>query len=513
MTPIDDSTGVALGLMTFLLLVVLYLWTALALSAVFRKAGEESWKGWVPILNQVVLLQLGGLSGWLYLLVLIPIAGWVVLWALLIVACYRINVAFGHGAGMTVVAALLLPLWASILGFGPDRWLGAEPAAGPRRAGTPVSSGGGPARALPIAGAEYVARAAPNNPHGAAMDPAGGWSPSPRIPPTPPLPSASPEPRAAEPRAAEPRVAEPAAAEAPSFEPASFDSPRAEDAPPVRPLVQPPLPGPAEFAGDEPPVFETEPIPGRGVYGPQSANTGHWGGFDLGAISELTGDVTAAEPEAPAPISAVPTRPAADSARPPGPPPPAPPVTRLPAPPAVPAEEEPWAPARSPLSDPDAISETSGQVSAVVGAPDAGTPRPAAAAVSAQHAMVETEEDAMDHTILTRRRRTAWSLIPPSGAPVALTAEVIILGRKPVRDEAYPTAQLISIDDGTVSKTHARLELRADRWYVTDLGSTNGVLFATLMGTEVEATPGVEIEAGERFYLGDAEVRLQRNDR
>jgi hypothetical protein len=104
-------------------------------------------------------------------------------------------------------------------------------------------------------------------------------------------------------------------------------------------------------------------------------------------------------------------------------------------------------------------------------------------------------------------------LIPPSGAPVALTAEVIILGRKPVRDEAYPTAQLISIDDGTVSKTHARLELRADRWYVTDLGSTNGVLFATLMGTEVEATPGVEIEAGERFYLGDAEVRLQRNDR
>ena len=38
------------------------------------------------------------------------------------------------------------------------------------------------------------------------------------------------------------------------------------------------------------------------------------------------------------------------------------------------------------------------------------------------------------------------------------------------------------------------------------------VLFATLMGTEVEATPGEEIEAGERFFLGDAEVRLQRSD-
>lgn len=32
------------------------------------------------------------------------------------------------------------------------------------------------------------------------------------------------------------------------------------------------------------------------------------------------------------------------------------------------------------------------------------------------------------------------------------------------------------------------------------------------MGTEIEATPGVEVEAGERFYLGDAEVRLRRSD-
>ena len=86
------------------------------------------------------------------------------------------------------------------------------------------------------------------------------------------------------------------------------------------------------------------------------------------------------------------------------------------------------------------------------------------------------------------------------------------LGRKPAPDRTFPDAQLVSIDDGTVSKTHARLELRDDQWYVTDLGSTNGVLFATLMGTEVEATPGVEIEAGERFFLGDAEVRLQRSD-
>ena len=29
----------------------IYVWTALALGAVFRKAGEASWKAWVPLYN------------------------------------------------------------------------------------------------------------------------------------------------------------------------------------------------------------------------------------------------------------------------------------------------------------------------------------------------------------------------------------------------------------------------------------------------------------------------------
>ena len=143
MNTIDDSTALGLGMLTFVLIVVLYVWTALALSAVFRKSGEQPWKAWVPIYNQVVLLQLGGYSGWLYLLILLPFLGPLLVWALLIAACYRINVAFGHGVGMTVLAALLLPVWASILGFGPARWLGTEltgrggPGGGPRRTTAP----------------------------------------------------------------------------------------------------------------------------------------------------------------------------------------------------------------------------------------------------------------------------------------------------------------------------------------------------------------------------------------
>lgn len=497
MTTFDDSTRVVLGMLTFLFIVVVYVWTALALSAVFRKSGQQSWKAWVPFLNQAVLLRLGGFSGWLILIVFVPIVGLVIVWALLIVACYRISLAFGHGVGMTVLAALVLPVWASILGFGPDRWIAADdastrgPEVGPRRA-----------YAAQVAAAEYVPRAT-----------APAYSPPPSTPPA-----------YRQPPAAAPAAFTPPASPMPSY--ADWAPPAQTPVPPV-----PSLPASAAAAyarmgiddetetrasrpsASDSDVDEMTQAPASGT--PSSRRSaaespdparenGKWGGFDLGAAVEMTSEVTGADSRAPGPISAVPAR-DADQAS-------IPPVTRVPAAPEPARSAEPWAPARSPLPDPGAFSETSGEVSALVGAPDAGAPRSARASVSALHASDDGSDDALDQTIITRRRRTAWTIILPTGGLVPITAEVVIIGRKPVPDGAFPDAQLVPIDDGTVSKTHARLVLRDERWYITDLGSTNGVLFATLMGTEVEATPGVEIEAGDHFFLGDAELRVQRSD-
>ena len=347
-----------------------------------------------------------------FLLVLVPFVGPVIVWALLVAACYRINVAFGHGVGMTVLAALVLPVWASILGFGSARWLGTELGA----RGARGAQGAGPRRtaaADPGEPGEYVPRAIP-----------------------------------------------------PAYSPSL------------------PLPTPPAGDGNPPPAPWQPPEP----------------------ISAAP--VRAAAPEPPAPVAA-------------------PPVTRVPAMAAPEPAAEPWAPRRSPRAETDAFSEVSGQVSAIVGTPDGrasasrgsgvepqwdGTPRSARASVSAQHTKPHIPDDPLDETIIMRRRRTPWSLVPPSGAAIPLTADVVLVGRRPAPDGEFPGAQLVSIDDGTVSKTHARLALRDDHWYVTDLGSTNGVLFATLMGTEVEAAPGEEVEAGERFFLGDAEIRLQRSD-
>ncbi|MCO7204769.1 DUF5684 domain-containing protein, partial [Microbacterium sp. CnD16-F] len=127
-TGVDSGAGVVLGLLAFVLGAAVYVWVALALSAAFRKMGEEPWRAWVPVLNIAVLLRWGGFSMWLALLVLVPGVGPIAVWILLILTVHRLNPGFGYGGGMTVVGALLFPVWATIVGFGPAEWRGARPA-------------------------------------------------------------------------------------------------------------------------------------------------------------------------------------------------------------------------------------------------------------------------------------------------------------------------------------------------------------------------------------------------
>ncbi|WP_404431213.1 DUF5684 domain-containing protein [Microbacterium lacus] len=497
---LSESTAVALGIATFVVLILVYVWTSLALAALFRKCGVEGWKGWVPVLNQITLLQIGGLSGWFYLLVFVPPG----LFVVSVIACYRISKAFGFGVGMTILSAIALPVWASILGFGSARWVGAElrTGAGPVRTGTPAgdldsaeptfvpsptprgrSTTQGADAEEPLPWTDWAAPATPARSTSAVQSPPASASAVPPVPPMPPVPPRPPRPAWAS--DADLEELEVSAIAPVGFTPTSaFARSYAEDdeTDGIDDLIAPTV-HPAPPAAEPAPVTPATPI------------------------VEAT---QVAAPIAQAPVTGTPA-PTPETA---------PMVTQVPAAAAEPLDE-PWAPRRSampltsePLSD-ESFSDTSGEVSAVAGAPDAGAPRSALASVSALYTRAEpADDDAFDDTVITRRRRAIWSLVPPIGAPIEITEDVVILGRRPDPDSSYPRAQLIPIvdDTRTVSKTHARLELHGENWMVTDLGSTNGVLLATLMGTEVEAEPGVELAAGERFFLGDAEVRLQRSD-
>jgi hypothetical protein len=94
---------------------------------------------------------------------------------------------------------------------------------------------------------------------------------------------------------------------------------------------------------------------------------------------------------------------------------------------------------------------------------------------------------------LTRpaRRRPGWSWLAD---PALLRAAELTFGRA-------PDCALVFADD-TVSRHHARLELRDGRWFLVDLDSSNGTL---VNGRRVRDS---EVRAGDEIRLGAAGFTL-----
>lgn len=517
-TTANDSILILLGALTAVLGVILYVWTSLALAALFRKVDEPGWQGWVPFLNFAALLRLGGFNPWWVLVALVPGLGQIAFAVLVIISAHRVGRGFGVGPGMTVLAALLFVVWASILGFGPAQWRGsAAPAyrAARPEATTPpwvfsppmsehppiVSSPTGPVAVPPrppapapdasVPPTESIRVAGRGAERPAETDPFARREPLVDFEPAPWAPPAAPSPFAPASSSAPAEVPPPPSAGPEQFVPPAEApdavAPPASAAPvaPV-PVVSPPLTTPAPEVRDAPASPDDD---------------SRW-------PSEID-DVSAISPS-PFPSRAASDRPGvvpslSDAE------PPAPPAASRRTWDAVPA---PVFAARGVAVDPDEFPELSGEVSAIIGAPVAGAPRAAQGAVPAQQRRAEADDDLddADHTVVVARRRTAWQLVTPDGGAVPLTSDVVIIGRLPGADPRHPRAQLVPVDDRTrtISKTHALLELRSDVWHITDLHSTNGVVLTGFMGAEIELEPGSDAPAGERFLLGDAELRIER---
>lgn len=127
-----------------------YLLSSWGLSMVFKKAGVQGWKAWIPLYNFAVLLKLGRMSPWLVMLFVLPSVAMIpvimqlmsgklvyemVVWSSLIaivlmlvayivlwIAVHRINARFGRGVGFTFVYVFFPFIWSLILGLGPARW-------------------------------------------------------------------------------------------------------------------------------------------------------------------------------------------------------------------------------------------------------------------------------------------------------------------------------------------------------------------------------------------------------
>lgn len=255
---VDPGALAVASIVQTLLGIGVYVWTALALTAVFRKVGIAPWKAWVPVLNIWELFVLAGMRGWwaavlaggailvgiistvvaglftaaalnagfggdagsaagaLAAAVIIPALIWLAFAVFVVILEVRmlraVNRGFGLGAAYTVLGVLLFPVWASIVGWGSAQWRGTETAAveGPFRRGTAAVAD------APAPPASTTA-AASSPPAAAAAPGSGPFAPPPAFPAAseaPPAPPAAAEPVSASPWAPPPPPAEPAAAPA-----------------------------------------------------------------------------------------------------------------------------------------------------------------------------------------------------------------------------------------------------------------------------------------------------------
>jgi hypothetical protein len=94
---------------------------AWSLGTVFKKAGVEPWKAWVPIYSSIIVFKMGDQNPlWLIALV-IPFVN-IVAAVFMVIAVHNINLKFGRGAGSTVLYVFLPFVWSLIVGLGSDHW-------------------------------------------------------------------------------------------------------------------------------------------------------------------------------------------------------------------------------------------------------------------------------------------------------------------------------------------------------------------------------------------------------
>jgi len=456
--------AVTLSLVGGLVGIAYYVWYALALSKLFTKLGAESWRGWVPILNEMEILTRGGVPGWSVVYYFIPVVNLYGLY-LKITAVHRINLQLGRGAGMTVLAVLLPPVWASILGWGATQ---TPPAGSDRRVEGGLATDAASARPAGPLGAPTPS-AAPFTP--AASDASGYALPVVQPPPAAPAPA--------------------------------FSAPAA--APPL-----PPLPGSGPPA---PPVAR----PAEGLISNPWAQPGS---------AQAAAPVPSTPPASPASFAPAADVAAAAPSGPPAPPaPPAP--SGPPAPPAPPAHSGPPAqpaaaaapPAPSAATTPDGFIAPPPGISMPpsAAAPPATAPpaapafpaAPAAAAASAEpvfpavFAPDNGDDDDLDNTIVVDRRPVVpWKLRTDDGFVASLTASKVVLGRNPSSNEMDVQAIAIPDSTKTLSKTHARLDLVDGAWTLTDLHSTNGVVVIEADGSETLIDVDQTVALQSRFLLG-----------
>ena len=121
-----DSAAAALlfgGLFLFFVFAVIigYVVFSFLLGRIFKKAGVESWKAWVPVYNSWIMLELGGQQGFWVILAFIPLVN-IVSAVFMFIAMYNIGLKLGKPGAFVLLAIFLPAVWLIWLAVDDSKW-------------------------------------------------------------------------------------------------------------------------------------------------------------------------------------------------------------------------------------------------------------------------------------------------------------------------------------------------------------------------------------------------------
>lgn len=79
LSAMDASGAAGFGIGFFLFVIVVYLFYGYCIGRVLQKAGKPLWVGFVPVYNNIVMLEIIGRPVWWIVLLLIPFVNFIVL--------------------------------------------------------------------------------------------------------------------------------------------------------------------------------------------------------------------------------------------------------------------------------------------------------------------------------------------------------------------------------------------------------------------------------------------------
>ena len=121
----DAVFGISiLSLLTIALVAAIagYVISSLLYMLIFKKAGIDTKKAWIPFYNRWIFFELGGQEGWKSLLTFIPYVGIVISLIFEIAAVAEISKKLDKPPYWAILFLFAAPIWFLILGLNSSRW-------------------------------------------------------------------------------------------------------------------------------------------------------------------------------------------------------------------------------------------------------------------------------------------------------------------------------------------------------------------------------------------------------